>query len=123
MNVALWIVAGSLAVAFLGAGLMHLLQPKEKLDKSLGWPEDFSTGRVRFIGVVETLGALGLILPAATGIATVLTPLAAIGLGLVMIGAMGTHYRRREPQGIAVNLILLALAVVVAWGRFGPYPL
>lgn len=123
MNVALWIVAIALAAAFLGAGLMHALQSKEKLDQSLGWTEDFTTGRVRFIGVVEILGALGLILPAVTGIAPVLTPLAATGLGLVMIGAMATHYRRREPQGIVVNLVLLALAIFVAWGRFGPYPL
>lgn len=121
MNVFLWVVAALLGIAFLGAGLLHLLQKKDKLDQMLGWPGDFSTRRVRFIGVVELLGALGLILPAVTGIATILTPLAATGLILVMIGAMATHYRRKEPQGIAVNLVLATLAVIVAWGRFGPH--
>jgi uncharacterized membrane protein len=121
VNVFLWIVAILLAAAFAGAGVMHAFQSKEKLDKALGWTEDFSATQVKGIGVVELLGAVGLILPAATDIATVLTPLAATGLGLLMLGAMATHVRRKEPQGVAVNLVLLALAVVVAWGRFGPH--
>lgn len=121
MSVFLRVVAILLALAFAAAGLMHSLQPKEKLDKTLGWPEDFSAGALKSTGVAELLGAIGLILPAVTGIATVLTPLAAIGLGLLVIGAMITHFRRREPQGIAINLVLFALAAVVAWARLGPY--
>lgn len=117
MNAALWIVTILLAATFAGAGVMHAFQPKEKL----GWTEDFSATQVRGIGALEMVGAVGLILPAATGIATVLTPLAATGLGLVMLAAMATHIRRKEPQGVAVNLVLLALAVLVTWGRFGPY--
>ena len=122
MNVVLWIVAGLLAVAFLTSGLMKLSQPKKKLaDSGMGWTEDFSDGAVKGIGALEVLGALGLILPAVFDVATVLVPIAATGLALVMLGAAVTHARRRENQMIVVNVVMLALAAFVAWGRFGPY--
>lgn len=121
MNVALWIAQVLLALAFLGAGAMKLTQPKEKLEPTIGWVADFSQPAVRLIATAEVLGALGLVLPAATGIATVLTPLAATGLAAVMVGAVITHARRSEPQMIVVNLVLLVIAAFVAWGRFGPY--
>jgi hypothetical protein len=122
MNVALWIVAGVLAAAFLGAGAMKLAQPRKRLaDSGMGWVEDFGDGAVKGIGALEVLGAIGLILPAALDIAPVLVPIAATGLALVMAGAVITHARRREPQLIVVNVVLLALAVFVAWGRIGPY--
>ncbi|MFI0968443.1 DoxX family protein, partial [Streptomyces sp. NPDC021080] len=76
---------------------------------------------VRFIGIVEFAAALGLILPAATGIAPVLTPLAATGLAVTMILAAVAHARRKEPSAIVFNAVLLVLAALVAWGRFGPY--
>lgn len=124
MNIALWIVAGLLALAFLAAGGMKLSQPKEKLAKSgLAWVNDFSAGQVKTIATFEVLGAVGLILPAVTGIAKVLVPVAAVGLAVVMAGAMFTHARRKEYQSIGINVVLLLLAVFVAWGRFGPYPL
>ncbi|MFL6220093.1 MAG: DoxX family protein, partial [Actinomycetes bacterium] len=78
-------------------------------------------GTVKMIGALEVLGAVGLILPAALDIAPILVPLAATGLGVIMLGAIVTHARRREPQAIVINLVLLALAAFVAWGRFGPY--
>ncbi|MEV6037487.1 DoxX family protein [Nonomuraea sp. NPDC052116] len=122
MNVVLWIIASLLALAFFGAGLMKLSQPKEKLATSgLAWTEDFSAGAVKGIGALEALAGIGLILPAALGIVPVLTPLAAAGLVIVMIGAAVVHARRKEYQGIAINAVLLLLAAVVAWGRFGPY--
>ncbi|MGI5289939.1 DoxX family protein [Nonomuraea polychroma] len=122
MNVALWVVAGLLSLVFLAAGLMKISQPKEKPAASgMAWTEDFSPGAVKAIGTLELLAAIGLILPAALGIVPVLTPLAATGLVVVMIGAAVTHARRKEHQMILVNLVLLALAAVVAWGRFGPY--
>ena len=121
MNIALWIIAGLLAAAFLAGGAVKLVQPKEKLVASgMGVFEDFSTGTVKAIGTLEVLAALGLILPAALDIAPVLVPLAAVGVVLLMIGAMITHLRRHEGQAVVVNLALLALAVLVAWGRFGP---
>ena len=121
MNVFLWIVQAILAAMFVMSGLMKSTQPKEKLAPKLPWVEDFSAGTVRFIGVVELLGGLGLILPAATGIAPILTPIAATGLAVVMVLAAATHIRRKEPSGVAFNAAVFALAVVVAWGRFGPY--
>jgi uncharacterized membrane protein len=121
MNVALWIVQAVLAAAFGLAGVMKLTQPREKLAKSLPWVEDVSDGTLRLIGVTEFAAALGLILPAATGIAVWLTPLAACGIALIMVLAVRVHARRKEPGAIATNAVLLALAVLVAWGRFGPY--
>ena len=122
MNVVLWIVAGVLAAAFLASGLMKLAQPKKKIvDSGMGWAEDFSDGAVKGIGALEVLGALGLILPAVFDVAPVLVPIAAVGLALVMAGAAVVHARRKETPMVVANLVLLALAVFVAWGRFGPY--
>ena len=121
MNIALWIAQILLAVAFLGAGAMKLTQPKDKIAQSMAWAGDFSPTTIKLIGLVEVLGALGLILPAVTGIAPVLVPLAALGLAIVMVGAIITHARRGEKQMIGVNVVLLLLALFVAWGRFGAY--
>ncbi|MEU5567635.1 DoxX family protein [Micromonospora musae] len=121
MNVFLWIVQAVLAAVFVLSGVMKSTQPKEKLSPNLPWVEDFSLGTVRRIGIAELLGGLGLILPAATGIAPILTPIAATCLAVVMVLAAATHLRRKEPSGVAANAVLLVLAVLVAWGRFGPY--
>jgi uncharacterized membrane protein YphA (DoxX/SURF4 family) len=121
MNIVLWIVQAILAAMFVMAGVMKSTQPTQTLAEKLPWTQDFSLPTVRFIGVVELLGAIGLILPAATGIAPVLTPLAATGLAIVMVLAAATHIRRKEPSAVVFNVVLLALAVFVAWGRFGPY--
>ncbi len=120
MNIVLWIIAGLLAVAFLASGVMKLIRPKEKLPGGWGWVEDFSAGSIKAIGALEVLAAVGLILPAALDIAPVLVPLAAAGVVLLMVGAFIAHVRRREAEGIVVTLVLLALAVFVAWGRLGP---
>jgi uncharacterized membrane protein YphA (DoxX/SURF4 family) len=121
MNIALWIIAGLLAVAVLASGAMKLARPKEKLAAfGMGWVEDFSAGAVKAIGALEVLAAVGLILPAALGIAPVLVPLAAVGLVVLMVGAIITHLGRHEAQVTASPMALLALAVLVAWGRFGP---
>lgn len=121
MNVALWIAAGVLAAMFAAAGLMKSTQPKDKLAEKLPWVDDVTTGTLRLIGVAEVLGALGLILPAWTGIAPILTPIAAVGLAVIMALAIVTHIRRKEFSALPVNLVLLAAAAFVAWGRFGPH--
>jgi uncharacterized membrane protein YphA (DoxX/SURF4 family) len=112
---------GVLAAAFLVAGLTKLTQPKEKLAGQMGWVEDFSPGVIKLIGGLEVLAAVGLIVPAALDIVPVLVPLAAVGLVVLMVGAAITHLRRHEPQLAVINAVLLLLAVVVLWGRFGPY--
>jgi uncharacterized membrane protein YphA (DoxX/SURF4 family) len=123
MNVAIWVLQILLALAFLAAGITKITQPRQKLATNMGWVEDFSDPAVRSIGTLEILGALGLLVPALTGVATVLVPIAAVGLALLMIGAAATHRRRGELPMIGINTVLLVLAVVVAWARFGPYSL
>src|ERR671910_710024 len=123
MNLALWIVAGLLAAVFLLAGSTKLVMSREELAKAPGggWVLDFSAGFVKALGAVEILGAIGLILPALLDIAPVLVPLAALGLGLIMIGAAIVEFRRQEFKHVLLNLIYLALLVFVALGRFfGP---
>ena len=95
---------------------------KEKLAASgMAWTTDVSSGAVKLLGTLEVLAAIGLILPAVLDIAPVLVPLAAVGIGLIMIGAVVTHVRRHESQPIVINVVLLVLAAIVAWGRFGPH--
>jgi uncharacterized membrane protein YphA (DoxX/SURF4 family) len=118
----LWVVQVLLAAAFLVSGATKLSQPKEKLVKNMAWVEDFSRGAVRIIGALEVLGAIGLVLPALTGILPWLTPLAALGLVLTMIGPALTHLRRSEYSVITVPAVLLILAAFVAYGRFFVLP-
>ncbi len=118
MNTALWAVQVLLALTFLATGLMKVTQPIEKLAERMSWVKDSTPQRVRLIGTLEVLGAVGVILPALTGILPWLTPLAAAGLILTMIGAMITHLRRSEPSHIPVNVVLLVLAAFVVYGRF-----
>ena len=123
MNTALWIAQGLLAAAFLMAGLMKVVKSKEELSEQMGWVDDFSEGVIKVIGGLEILGAVGLILPGITGIAPVLVPLAAVGLGLTQVGAIVVHGRRSEMQNVVVSVILLGMSAFVTWGRFGDYSL
>ena len=123
MNIALWVAAGLLAAAFVAAGLMKITTPREKLVQRMAWAGDFSQAQIRGIGTLEILGAIGVIVPGITKIVPILVPIAATGLALVMIGASIAHIRRKEYSELASNVVLFALAVFVAWGRFGPYPL
>ncbi|TMD34195.1 MAG: DoxX family protein [Chloroflexi bacterium] len=123
MNIALWIVQILLALVFAMAGIMKVTRPFEKLAENMGWAKDVGLRGVRLIGVLEILGAIALILPAVTGILPWLTPIAAIGLVLTMIGAMITHGRRGEFPNMGLNLVLLLLAVFIVFGRFVAVPL
>ena len=119
MNTFLWIIQGMLAAVFMMTGIMKLVQKKEAVVDKMGFVEDFSQQQVYGIGILEIMGAIGVILPWATGILPWLTPLAAVGLALTMVGAFLTHLRRKEfiPMGI-VNIILFSLAVLIVIGRF-----
>ena len=123
MEIALWVAQGLLATAFLMAGVMKMTQSKEKIMENMDWPEDFSPGTLKSIGALEFLAAVGLILPGVTGIAPVLVPVAAVGIIVIMVGAITVHARRSETRGIVNNLVLVAVAAFIAWGRFGDYPL
>src|SRR6266566_7403251 len=123
MNIVLWVVQILLAFAFVMAGIMKVSQPIDKLETRMGWVKDVGRRGVRLIGSLELLGAIGLILPAVTGIWSWLTPVAAAGLALTMVGAMITHGRRGEYSGIGANVVLLILALFVVYGRFVLVPI
>jgi putative oxidoreductase len=123
LHIALWIFQVLLGVAFLGAGLMKATQPLEELGKQMNWVTYTPGALVRFIGVTQVLGALGLILPSATRILPVLTPLAATGLFVTMVLAAGTHVMHDEAREIVPNIVLGALSAFIAWGRFKAAPI
>ncbi|MFI7441881.1 DoxX family protein [Nonomuraea indica] len=120
MNLALWIAAGLLAVVALSGGISKAFVPKEKLAAvhGGGWTADASVGFVKTLGVLELLAAVGLILPGALGIAPALVPVTAVCWILLMAGAMITHGRRGESAFVVLNLVYLAVAAFIAWGRF-----
>ncbi len=122
MNVLLWILQGLLAALFLLAGLMKASQSKnvlrERGGKRTEWLDDVSAGTVRLIGLLELLAGIGLIVPQLTGILPWLTPLAAVGLVLTMIGAMTVNVRYGNRVAIIENIVLLLLAGFVAYSRF-----
>jgi hypothetical protein len=122
MNLALWIAAGLLAVVALAGGISKTFVPKEKLAETPGgeWTAHAGVGFVKTLGVLELLAAVGLILPAVVDIAPVLVPVTAVCWVLLMVGAMVTHLRHGSPKFVMLNLIYLALAAFIAWGRFGP---
>ncbi len=117
LHIGLWVAQVLLALAFGMAGSMKSVTPIEELSKSLPWVSQDLALLVRFIGVSEFAGALGLILPAATRIRPKLTPIAAGGLVLVMALAAVFHLTRGEYGAIGVNATLGALAAFIAWGR------
>jgi|SRR5688572_27580859 len=119
MNIALWIVQGLLAAMFVMAGQMKAFTPaKVRENPQMTWAQGKSDNYLRFIGIAELLGAIGLILPLVTGILPWLTVLAAIGLALIQALAIFTeHLPKKEFNVIPVNVVLLALAVFIAFGR------
>lgn len=126
MNTALWIVTGILAAVYLASGVGKLILSKERIaaiGRPTRWVEDFSQGAVRAIAVAEILAAIGLVLPALLGVATVFVPLAALGLALLMGGATVVRIRRGEGAAALLDVVYLALAAFVAVGRFGLAPL
>ncbi|MFE2755257.1 DoxX family protein [Actinosynnema sp. NPDC059335] len=120
MNVVLWIVTALLATAYLAGGVVKVVVPKGKIaaaGRSGQWVEDWGAGAVKAIGVLEVLGAVGLVLPAVLGVAPVLVPIAAVGLMGVMAGATVVRVRRGEFGLAVLDLAYLVLLAFVAWGR------
>lgn len=119
MNLFLWAVQIALAAIFLASGIAKSLMSKERM---------LATGQtgaasqplplVRFVAFCEILGAAGLVLPIALGIDRFLTPLAALGFIVIMIGAARIHTKLGESKSIAVNVVLLILSLFVACGRW-----
>jgi hypothetical protein len=119
MHIAIWLVSGILAGMFGMAGIMKSFQPIDKLRKSgITWVDRFPASTVRLVGIFELLAAIGLILPWATNIAPVLTPVAASGLALVMLLAIFHHLKHKESTAIILNFTLLILSAFVAYSRY-----
>lgn len=123
LHYGLWAAQVLLGLAFGAAGVMKVTQPIEALADAMGWAGAVPAALVRFIGTAEILGALGLILPAATRIKPALTPLAAAGLTTIMTLASLFHVSRGEFGALPINLILGAVAAFIAWGRWTRVPI
>ena len=119
MNRVLWVVQGLLALLFLFAGGAKLVMSASELTAQTPLPAGF----LRFIGVMEILGGLGLVLPGILRIATVLTPLAAAGLSIIMVGAVVVTIQTLGAAPAVLPLVTGALAVFVAYGRWRKAPL
>ena len=119
MNVALWIVQGLLAALFLFAGGAKLVLPLDQMAGPVALPGWF----LRFLGMAEVLGALGLILPGLLRIRSGLTPLAAAGLVIIMIGATVVTLVGGMVAVAMMNVVVGLLAAFVAYGRWrlSPY--
>lgn len=117
MTIALWTVQGLLTMLFLFSGTVKAFLPLPRVNNTFPWAKDVAPGLTRFIGGAELLGAVGVVLPAATGILPWLTVAAAIGLSLVLVCAAVFHASRRESSGIGLNIVLLGLSLFVVIGR------
>ncbi len=120
MNVALWITQALLAAVFAGSGALKATMARQRLiDTGQTGVAMFPMPLVRFVAVMEMFAALGLILPRLLQVDEFLTPAAAGGLCVVMIGAAWAHTRLREPRTVAANAALFALALFIVIGRTG----
>ena len=119
LNTALWICQILLALVFGYSGLMKSTKTEKEL-VALGQTgvENLSPKLIKFIGVTELLGVVGIILPRFSGILPILTPLAATGFAVIMVLAAIVHFRRGEKKTVLLNLLILALSAFVAAGRF-----
>lgn len=119
MNSILWILSIVLAATYAATGATKVVARRERLlaIPGMGWVEEAPPSRVRLIGLVEIAGAVGVVVPWATGMLPLLTPLAAWGLAAVQVGAIWTHLSRREPDHLWLNVLLFVVAVAVAVGR------
>ena len=123
-TIGLWVAQLLLALVFGAAGVMKLMTPVADLAAMMNWVSVSPEALVRFIGFDELAGALGMILPALTRILPFLTPLAAAGFALIQVLAIGTHGALGETAStLPMNLVLLALALFVAWGRWKKSPI
>ena len=113
MLIAYWIVAGLLAVFYVYSGGIKAVRSKEALRPMMGWVDDMPFAAVRAIGILEVLGAIGLIVPPLVGVAPWLAFAASIGLVLVQVGAAVVHLRRGEK--VWMNAVLFVIAAVAVW--------
>lgn len=123
LNIALWIVQILVAASFTFGGGYRAFAPIEDVAKLIPWVPDVPVWVTRLTGYSEVLGALGLILPSATRIKPILTPIAAGCLAFVMVLAAGFHFSRGEYPGIGINVMYIALLSFIIWGRTKKAPI
>ncbi len=123
LNIALWVVQVLLAALYLMAGSTKLFQPIEEMAKMLPWVAEAPAGVVRFIGLSELLGGVGLLLPSILRIQPGLTPIAAVGLAVIQLLATIFHISKGESSVIGANILFMAMALFVAWGRMAKAPI
>ena len=117
MNIVLWILQIFAGLVFLASGAAKLFVPREQAAKRMEWVNTIPQGIVRLIGLAEVLGGLGLIIPWATQTQPMLTPIAAICLGIIMVGAIITHLRLKENNRSMPGIVLLIIVCIIAAGR------
>ena len=122
MDIAIWIVSGALALLYLTAGFTKTFGPIDKLRLRMPYVETIGAKGIRFVGIVEMLGAIGLILPRLVDIAPWLAIAAAFGLALVQVVAIPLHAVRKEWKAIPVNVVLIAAPLFVAIGLLATQP-
>jgi uncharacterized membrane protein YphA (DoxX/SURF4 family) len=123
LNIALWIAQVLLALLFVGAGSAKVMTPLPELAKSLPYTADLPGWLVRFIGISEVAGAVGMILPAISRVAPMLIPWAACGLCAVMVLATLFHFLRSEISAMPMTIVIGSVAAFVAWGRSAKVPI
>ncbi|WP_144140881.1 DoxX family protein [Paraburkholderia sp. BCC1884] len=117
LRLGLWIAQGALAALFVASAVSKLTLPVSQLAAQVPWTADLPLAFVRFTGLVDLAGGLGILLPALTRIAPRLTVWAAVGLTVLQSFAMIFHFSRGEFAMLPINLVLLTVAIFVAWGR------
>lgn len=123
LNITLWIAQGLFAVMFIMAGAMKSFQSVEALSEALPWVTSTPLALVRFIGVSELLGGIGLLLPALLRIKPFLTVWAAVGIATIMVLAAIFHGSRGELSAIGANAVFVVIALFIAWGRSKKAPI
>jgi uncharacterized membrane protein YphA (DoxX/SURF4 family) len=123
LRIAFWVAQILLAVAFCLIGFTKLTGSIADLTAMMKWPGDYSSTFVRFIGLVDLLGGIGILLPSATRVLPRLSVLAALGLVVLQVLAMGFHLSRGEANMLPVNVVFLALSLFVLWGRSRKAPI
>ena len=118
MHIALWIIQGLCAGMFVMAGYMKAFK-YDTFKTQAAWTADYSATFAKSLGILEIIGAIGLIAPSAMGILPILTPLAAAGLGIIMVGAVYTHIRINDPFAKNIPAIVLGvMCAIIAMGRW-----
>lgn len=123
MNVLLWVCQWLLALALAGFGMARLARSRQRVVSAFPYLEPYPGPAIKALGLLEVMAGLGLVLPGATGIAPVLVGWAALGGLALAVGGTVVHLRRRETQSATINTLFIAVLILIAWGRFGPYHL